>query len=124
MVINEPTLLAMEERFWRGGVEHYRQELASDALMVFPPPAGVLDQAATLASLEQAPRWRTVRFSAVHVARPAANVAVLVYEARAEREDGAAPYRAQCSSVYACDAANGWRLVLHQQTPLAATSSP
>ena len=56
--MDEQTLLATEERFWRGGAEHYRQALAADALMVFAPPAGVLDRAATLASIERAPRWR------------------------------------------------------------------
>lgn len=119
--MDEPTLLAMEERFWRGGAEHYRQALADDALMVFAPPAGVLDRAGTLASIEQAPRWQAVSFSAVQVARPTADVAVLVYRARATREGGStAPYAAQCSSVYVCQGADGWRLALHQQTPLEA----
>jgi hypothetical protein len=121
--MDEQTLLAIEERFWRGGAEHYREALATDALMVFAPPAGVLDRAGTLASIEQAPRWQAVSFAAVHVARPAADVVVLVYQARAARENGAAPYDAQCSSVYVRQGAEGWRLALHQQTPLQASAS-
>ena len=32
-----------EERFWLGDAEFYEQALAPDAIMVLPPPAGILD---------------------------------------------------------------------------------
>ena len=37
----EDVLFALEERFWLGGADYYRGNLADAALMVFPDPAGV-----------------------------------------------------------------------------------
>lgn len=112
---HEQQLWELETQFWLGGVEFYERRLCADARMVFPPPAGVLDRAATLQSVRGA-RWRKVSLDARHLVMPAQHVAVLAYQARAER-DQASAYAAQCSSAYVLGA-DGWRLALHHQTPL------
>jgi hypothetical protein len=53
-------LIALEEQFWKGDADFYRQRLTAEALMVFPDPVGVLGQEETVASISQAPRWRDV----------------------------------------------------------------
>ncbi|MCY1560732.1 hypothetical protein D9M68_979040 [compost metagenome] len=83
--------------------------------MVFPAPAGVLDRAATLASIRSGNRWAQANFEKRQLLRPADDTAVLVYAVVASRDDGA-PYRALCSSTYVKQG-EAWRLALHHQTP-------
>ncbi|HET6435471.1 MAG TPA: nuclear transport factor 2 family protein [Xanthomonadaceae bacterium] len=111
----------LERGFWLEGAAFYGRHLARDALLVLPPPAGVLDRAATLASLGDATRWTGVEFEARRVLAPAPGIALLVYRARAQRGGEAAAYRADCSSVYVRED-DAWRLALHQQTPLPAAA--
>lgn len=110
-------LWQLEERFWLGSAEFYEATLAPDALMVLPPPAGVLDRAATIASIRDGGRWRDVSLRQRHVATSGATTAVLAYVARADRGSPESAYAAQCSSTYVREAGQ-WRLLLHQQTPL------
>ena len=113
---HDQQLWRLEMQFWLAGADFYERTLCADALMVFPPPAGVLDRAATLESVRGA-RWRNVSIESRHLELPDPHVAVLAYVARAERGDPASVYVAQCSSTYVL-AADGWRLALHHQTPL------
>lgn len=85
-------------------------------IMAFPPPTGLLAGAAIGKSLAAAPRWASNAMAERQVAHPAPGLAVLGYQACGLRE-GAAPYRAFCTSCYRATAA-GWRLVQHQQTPI------
>lgn len=83
--------------------------------MVFPDPVGVLGKEETVASISQAPRWRNVKLTELHVVMPATDAALLVYRATARRAEDA-QYVTRASSVYVRQ--DGvWRLALHQQTP-------
>ena len=106
----------VEERFWTGGEEHYREALDPACVMAFPAPAGIMHGAGIARSLAGAPRWASVEMAGRHAARPAADLLVLAYKARGTR-DGAPPYEAYCTSTHRRDG-DRWRLVQHQQTPL------
>jgi hypothetical protein len=111
----------MEERFWLDGAEAARTRIADDAVMIFPYPTGILQGEATLEGMKGAPRWRTVRMDD-RVFTRRGDVAVLAYRVSAERE-GDPIYRALCASTYVDDGGT-WRLVSHQQTPLAENETP
>lgn len=103
-----------ERRLWLDGAPAYRQLMHPDVLMVFPMPGGPLDHDAVLSSLEGVPRWSEVHFADRRVTDLGAT-RILVYTAEARRD--ADTYSAGCASVWTRSDA-GWRLVLHQQTPL------
>ena len=108
-------LWEMERRFWLDGPDVYAARMARDAVMVFPPPAGIIVGESIVAGLKEAPRWRSVEISErAAVAR--GDTAVLAYRAEARR-DGQAPYAALCSSTYA-RVQNGWLLLSHHQSAL------
>lgn len=111
----------LEKSFWTGGAETYEARLCLGALMILPPPAGVLDRAATIDAIRAAERWARVTFSQKHVLRPVDPVAILAYVALADRDRPGWTYSAQCSSVYVL-AGRSWRLAAHQQTPLTAAA--
>ncbi len=113
-------LWELETRFWLSGAEFYERTLAPQVLMVFPPPAGVLDRAATVDSIRSAVRWQNVSFNEQHLVSATQDTVVLAYIAQADRGGADSRYAAQCSSVYVRDS-NGWSLVLHQQTPMGKT---
>src|SRR5918995_2888727 len=92
-------LIALEEQFWKGDADFYRQRLTAEALMVFPDPVGVLGKEETVASISQAPRWRDVEFTEVKAVMLATDAALLVYRATARRAEDAT-YVTRASSVY------------------------
>ncbi|MGO1541230.1 MAG: DUF4440 domain-containing protein [Luteimonas sp.] len=110
-------LWQMEAGFWTGDADFYQRHLAHGAMMVFPPPAGVLDRGRIIETISTASRWRDVDMRDRQVARPNPDTVVLAYRASARRDGDASPYRAVCGSVYT-RFADGWRLVLHQQSPV------
>ena len=105
----------VEERFWTGGADHYREALDPACVMAFPSPAGIIKGPEVVQSLAGAPRWSSVTMTETHAGRPSDNLLVLAYKARGRR-DGTAPYDAYCTSTYRKVGAR-WRLVQHQQTP-------
>lgn len=107
-------LWRLEEKLWLSGSEVFRSVMDSDAVMVFPVPAGIMRAEAALEGLEGSPRWRTVVFRD-QTATVRDELAVLAYRASAERE-GAPIYEALCASTWLRDG-SGWRLMSHQQTP-------
>ena len=111
-------LWRMEQQFWLGDASVYAQHLAPGALMVLPPPAGVLDREATIASIGEGPRWEAVLFADPVLADTGADVAVLAYRARATRAAPGGSYTALCSSTYV-RLRDRWLLALHHQTPMA-----
>lgn len=113
--MNDEKLWHIEEQFWLAGADFYDQHLCANALMVLPPPTGVLDRPATLDAIQQGHRWERATFEKRRFARPASDVAVLAYSAIALRDSGPA-YRAICSSTYV-KVGEAWLLALHQQTP-------
>lgn len=91
----------------------YERVLDDDAVMLFPGGMRLDDRAAIVKSMG-GPPWSRHELEDVRVATPSGDVAVVTYGAVAEREGQA--YSALMSSVYV-RREDGWRLVLHQQTP-------
>lgn len=110
-------LWQLEERFWLDGADFHARTLAPDALMVLPPPAGVLDRAASVESIRSAPRWRRIDLAERRHAQVSADTVILSYMASADRDGTDATYRAQCSSTYVREQGR-WLLALHHQTPV------
>lgn len=108
-------LWEMERRFWLDGPDYHAAHTAEGALMVFPPPAGILSGVQSLAGLKQAPRWRSVDMEDASATELGGTV-VLAYRAAARR-DGQERYAALCSSTYA-RSQGAWQLLSHHQTPL------
>ena len=116
-------LLEVERRGWDSlcdgsGAEFYGALMTDDALMVLAHGA-VLDRTGVVASLVDAPRWRTFELADVRLVRTGADTAALVYRARAYRDGPDTPFEARMSSVYV-RTPGAWRLTLYQQTPVPA----
>lgn len=114
MSATEDALWEIEESFWTQGADFASGRMADGAVMIFPYPAGILQGQEIAQGLKSAPRWRSVTLSDRRCRRRG-NVAVLAYEAAAERA-GEDIYKALCASTYIEDD-DGWRLLSHQQTP-------
>jgi hypothetical protein len=108
-----------EEQFWTGDAAYCSEHLATQSLMVFPPPAGVLNRARAISAIRAAPRWKNVSLGTRRLVRPAEHTAVLAYAVTADRGDASSRYQAMCSSTYV-RLSGQWKLVLHQQTPASA----
>lgn len=107
-------LWALERRLWLEGADAY-SDLMSDACVMIFGPMGIMQRAAILESLQQAPRWTAVSFHEEIIASNT-KTAVLAYRTIASR-DGAKEYSALCCSTYVLDG-GGWKILAHQQTPL------
>ena len=107
----------MERRFWgaAGDPAFYVEHFADDGRCVFS--FGVLDKAATVASMDEAEPWSAYEFADMRTLQLADDAVALSYMARARRGDQ--PYEAMVSSVYV-RRGDRWQLMLHQQTPRAA----
>lgn len=105
-----------EKGFWLNGPEFYENHMIADAQMVFPDPIGILKGGEILDGLRAAPRWDAVEMEDT-AELTLGDTRVLAYRATGTRPAGR-PYVALCSSTYVfCDPA--WKLVSHQQTPVA-----
>ncbi|NZA27774.1 nuclear transport factor 2 family protein [Luteimonas sp. SJ-92] len=113
--MDEAALWSLERGFWTGDASFYDANLAEEAVMVFPAPAGIMDRAQTLEAIRSAPRWQRVEMAGQRLLQAGDGAVALAYRVRAER-DGDDGYAALCGSVYA-RTAQDWRLVMHQQTP-------
>ena len=115
----EEQLLAIEEGFWTAGdrVHFFGEHMAGDAVMVFPAPTGIMDEAAIIDSLEDGSRWAEVRIDEVDLVHVRDSAAVLAYRAEARQTDGST-YSAYAASVYVRQDDGAWRLAFHQQTPI------
>jgi hypothetical protein len=111
-------LFELEEHFWKGDSAFYRRNLADEAVMIFPDPAGVMIKDEICSSIEESPRWEEVLLEEHRVMELDDNAVVVTYKATAMREGEIIPYVARASSGYVRDGA-GWKLAFHQQTPLA-----
>lgn len=112
-------LLTIEEGFWTAAdrVHYFGEHMAGDAVMVFPEPTGILDEAAIIETLEDASAWSEVRIEDVDLVHLRETGAVLAYRAEARRDDGD-PYSVYAASVYVLQEDGVWRLAFHQQTPI------
>jgi hypothetical protein len=111
MIVEE--LLEIEHALAAGGGDEYREHLADDAVVIVPAQA--LDKRETVDVMERSPGWDEVEISEPEVREVGDGGAVLTYRFRGQRGQDA--YGALMSSAYSKDDA-GWKVVLHQQTPL------
>jgi hypothetical protein len=112
------TIIDLERGFWQaaGDRQAYAANLADDAIHVLPG-LGVVDRTTVLDAVAAADPWETFEIEDARIVAAADRAAALVYGARARRA-GEPEYRAAITSLYRRDGV-AWRLVLHQQTPLA-----
>lgn len=113
-------LIRLEERGWRAlsssdedARAFYGEILDDDVVMLLPGGMVLRGRDETLSTLG-AP-WATFALEDARVTRVADDVALVTYGVVARRSD-ATEYSALMSSLYA-RRPDGWRLVLHQQTP-------
>jgi hypothetical protein len=109
-------LVELERGFWEADVDYYDRNLAPDAVMVLPDPAGVNERDAVVQAIGASARWVDLRMADVRMIRLGQDFAALAYRAAARRSDGGSRYAALVTSLYAHHA-GAWKLALHQQTP-------
>lgn len=98
------------------GADFYGDLMTAGGVMVLAH-GQVLDRAAVVASLNEAPPWRGYELSEQRVVARADDHAVLEYTGRAFRGGDEPEFRALMSSVYVREEGR-WRLALYQQTPI------
>jgi len=111
---DQDELWKLEERFWTEGADSARHMTASDAVFVFPYPAGILQGDALWQESSVAQRWRSVVMTERYFKKER-NLAFLAYHVSAERSDTPL-YEALCTSSYFQDDGK-WLRIMHQQTP-------
>jgi uncharacterized protein (TIGR02246 family) len=114
----------VERRGWDAlssadGAAFYEDLMADDGVMVFP--GMVLDKAATVRAIADAPPWQSFELADLRVIEATPDSGIVSYDATARR-GGEDEYRALMSTVYARREGR-WRLLLHQQTPVPATGT-
>jgi hypothetical protein len=112
----EDDLFALEQQFWPGNADFYRQHLDDKCVVAFTEMAGVMDREQIAAMTKDGQRWRDLRLTRKGFLAPTKDVALLTYEMAATRENGT-PYKALVSSAYALRGGE-WKMAFHQQTPL------
>ena len=114
-------LYEIERSLWTNDPEVYRDSLRQDALLMFQE-TGMITRDAAIAAIREESRenrhWAEVRFVDERVLSPTNDTRVLIYKAAARWNYESNPISVLCSSIYALDSSE-WRLVFHQQTPLA-----
>jgi hypothetical protein len=111
----ENDLLKIENNFWTGGAEAYRNYADEECLVAFTEMAGVMPRNDIAGSAEKG-RWKDVSLKPKGTMRLSDTSAVITYECTATRKDGN-PYHAMVSSGYV-KRSDGWKLAFHQQTPM------
>ncbi len=115
-------LIELEKQGWQAlssGSEaserFYGAILRDDAVMLFPGGMRIEGKEQILASFAAQP-WASFQIDAPKVIALSEHAGVVVYGVSAQRE-GSEPYKALISSTYV-RSNGGWKLVLHQQTPV------
>jgi uncharacterized protein DUF4440 len=107
-------LYEIEEELAAGSVDAYRRHLAKDALVIVPGQA--LDRDETVAAMNASPGWTETSLTDRRALEMAEGVTAITYRFCGKRGGGFS-YEALMTSVYS-RTPEGWRLRLHQQTPL------
>lgn len=105
----------MEEHFWTGGADSARATTATNAVMIFPYPPGILQGDQIWNRLRETTGWRSVGMSERRATR-CGEIAILTYRVSAEKAD-VPIFKALCASTYLHDE-DRWMRVSHQQTPV------
>jgi hypothetical protein len=115
-------LIEIERKLWTNDPEYYENALRGDALLVFAE-TGVITRdtavKAILAENAEGRRWAEVNFYDVRTVQLTQDAGLLNYRVAARWENQGALTWALATSVYLRHN-RGWKLVFHQQTPLAA----
>ncbi|MGY1806575.1 nuclear transport factor 2 family protein [Blastococcus sp. SYSU D00669] len=114
-------LLQLEHRGWQAlsdgsGADFYGSLMTDDGVMVLANGT-VADRAAVLEALRGSPPWQRFELDSARVVPAGDGAAVLVYTARAWREESGPPFAGAMTSTYVRDG-DGWRLAVYTQTPL------
>jgi hypothetical protein len=117
--MTDDELLDLEERWWQAlstisPKPFCEKWLADDAVIVVP--GMVIDRTTFLDAVTNEQPWSTHHIRDPRVVRLSVDSAALVYEVTACR-DGQTEFTGTLTTVYA-NRKGGWRLVLHQQTPV------
>lgn len=112
-------LLALEHAGWTSlcdgtGDRFYGELMTEDAVMVLANGM-VMDRQTVVSALAQSPPWARYEISDVRVIAVTDDVAALVYTGSGWRDGDSAPFVGAMSSVYR-RGADGWKLVLYQQS--------
>ncbi|WP_229864394.1 hypothetical protein [Seohaeicola zhoushanensis] len=109
----QEVLWGIEEHFWTSGADSARATTATNAVMVFPYPPGILQGDQIWVHLRQRTGWRSVLLSERRV-MCCGDIAILTYFVSAEKA-GVPIYKALCTSTYINDD-DTWLRLCHQQT--------
>ncbi|MDF2823632.1 MAG: hypothetical protein K0R68_1040 [Mycobacterium sp.] len=114
-------LLALERAGWDSlcdgtGSQFYGEVMLADAVMVLANGM-VMDRDSVVSALSESPPWRTYEIRDARLIEPDADNAVLVYTGVGYREAAEPAFTGAMSSVYH-RTAQGWKLVLYQQTQI------
>ena len=114
----EQELLQIEHELAGGTDREYRERLADDAVVIVPGHA--LSKGETVDAMRQSPGWDAFRITDPRVVRSTPDVVAITYRFDGSRGSDY-EYAALMSSVYSRGGGD-WKLVLHQQTPIAPGS--
>lgn len=103
----------MEEHFWTSGADNARATTATNAVMIFPNPPGILQGDQIWIHLRQRTGWRSVVMAERRVTR-CRDIAILTYRVSTEKTD-VPIFKALCASTYFHDE-DRWLRISHQQT--------
>ncbi len=108
-------LITVERGFWLQGGAYFLANAMPQSYFLLPEPVGLTGLDGALRRVASGSRWARVDILDARVEALTEDSVVLVYRARAYREDER-PYHALVSSSYV-RFKRRWRLVHHQQTP-------
>ena len=114
-------LLELEHRGWTAlsegtGADFYGDLMTDDGVMVLAN-GSIADRTAVVQALGSSPPWQRFELDSARVVRGGDGAAVLVYTARAWRDDAEPPFAGAMTSTYVRDG-DRWRLAVYTQTPL------
>ncbi len=120
--MDDDRLWGFEQSLWLEGEENYREKVDPEVQMVLPTPPYLYSGEEAIAAVSATPVWDRAELTERRVSRPQEGLIVIAYEVHAEK-DGAAGYRASCTSVIRRLEHEVWRVVQHQQTPPLAVAA-
>jgi hypothetical protein len=109
-------LFALEQQFWPGGADFYRDHLDDRCIVAFAEMSGLMPKEQIADMIKNGQRWRDLKLTRKGFLAPTRDIAILTYAVDATRDDGAR-HQANVSSVYV-DRVSAWKMAFHQQTPL------
>src|SRR4051795_2848261 len=109
-------LLELEHRGWASlsdgtGDDFYGSLMTEDGVMVLANGA-IADRAAVIEALRGSPPWQRLEIESARVVAGGPDAAVLVYPARAWRDESEDPFVGAMTSTYVRDG-EGWRLAVY-----------